>query len=92
MLSQILDEITKELSGALNLIWSEKDLETNLKKLKSNPELGEVKERVDRAQELLLELQAYAERFETVIATAFYFIEDMYRKIVYIYNILKFRT
>ena len=92
MLSQILDEITKELSEALNLIWSEKDLETNLKKLKSNPELGEVKERVDRAQELLLELQAYAERFETVIATAFHFIEDMYRKIVYIYYILKFRT
>jgi len=51
MLSQILDKITEELSEAINIIWSKQTLEDNLKKIKSNPELGSIKKRIDKVQE-----------------------------------------
>jgi len=77
VLSQILDEITRELSEALCIIWSEKDLEMNLKKLKSDSELKVIKKRIDSAQETLLELLIHVERFEKRVATGFYWLEDV---------------
>jgi len=77
MLSQILDKATKELSEAINIIWSEKTLEANLEKIKNDPALGEIKRKIDLTQESLLELQICLERFETAIATAFYWLEDV---------------
>jgi len=78
VLSQILDKATKELSEAINIIWSEKTLEANLEKIKNDPALKEIKRKIDLTQELLLELQICLERFETAIATSFYWLEPLF--------------
>ena len=75
MLSQILDKVTEELSQVLELIWSEKTVKANLEKIKFNPELGEIKRKIDSAQEMLLELQIYLETFEKHVVTGFYWLE-----------------
>ena len=77
MLSRILDRATLELSECLDLIWSEKSVKANLEKLKRNPTLGEIKRKIDSAQETLLELQIYLETFEKRVATGFYWLEDV---------------
>jgi len=75
MLSLILSEATKELSKAINIIWNQQTLKDNLEKLKSNPELGSIKARIDYVQEMLIELQIYTEQLEAKLSTAFYWLE-----------------
>lgn len=75
MLSQILDKITEELSEAINIIWNQDTLTKNLKKIKDNPEMGRIKERIDSAQEMLLELLTCVEQFEAKVALGFYMLE-----------------
>jgi len=75
MLSQILDKITEELSEAINIIWNQDTLTKNLKKIKDNPDMGRIKERIDSAQEMLLELLTCVEQFEAKVALGFYMLE-----------------
>lgn len=76
MLAQIIDSVTKELSKAINMIWSEKTLEANLEKLKNNATERGVKECIDTAQSMLLELLTYLEQFEIKLAFGFYMLDN----------------
>ena len=75
MLSRILDKATEDLSECLEIIWHEKEVWKNEKNIKLIPRLGELKQRLDQIQELLLELQTYLERFEQQLTTSFYWVE-----------------
>ena len=76
MLSKIINEATKELSEAINIIWNQNTLVENLKKIKDNPDMGRIKERIDSVQELLLELLTYVEEFEAKVALGFYMLDN----------------
>lgn len=75
MLFRILDKATEELSECLDIIWHEDELWKNEENIRRIPRLGELKQRIDSVQELLLELQILIERFEQQIVTSFYWIE-----------------
>lgn len=75
-MSKIIDEVTKELSEAIDIIWNQNTLKANLEKLKTNPQLGRIKEHLDNAQEMLSELLIYLEQFESKLALGFYMLDN----------------
>ena len=65
-ITKIIDASTDQLSEALKLIWR------NKAKLEGDPELKRIKEHVDTAQTILLNLMCSLEDYDKIMATEFY--------------------
>jgi len=75
-MTNLINEQTQVLKHAIpNLRQNQDTLTKNLKKIKDNPDMGRIKERIDSAQEMLLELLTCVEQFEVKVAVGFYMLE-----------------
>ena len=68
-ITKILDSSTDELSKALRIIWEDQ------KRLASDTDFKEIKEHLDYAQQMLLNLMCSLEDFGKKIALEFYHVE-----------------